>query len=131
VEELVLWFKERFWYLEVRHARIGKVGVEPWQGLKAATEDERKELIKEKQISTSIENLCGPLPKDFVKYFKCVRDLDFDDHLNHSYPRKLLRDQRYSLGKVWSMIHVFDKTLTMTAFSIQRLAFELERVIPP
>jgi serine/threonine protein kinase len=44
----------------------------PWQGLKAPTEDERNELVKEKKMNTPIEDLCRGLPNAFTSYFKYV-----------------------------------------------------------
>jgi hypothetical protein len=61
----------------------------PWQGLKAATEDERNEIIKDKKMTISVEELCGPLPKEFATYLKYVRNLGFDEQPNYSYLRKL------------------------------------------
>lgn len=47
----------------------------PWQGLKAATEDARNVLVKEKKMNNSIENLCRGLPDAFTSYFKHVQTL--------------------------------------------------------
>ena len=57
----------------------------PWQGLKAPTEDERNELVKEKKINTPIEDLCRGLTDAFSGYFQYVRTLRFDDRPNYSY----------------------------------------------
>jgi hypothetical protein len=59
----------------------------PWQGLKAPTEDERNELVKEKKINTPIEDLCHGLPKAFTSYFKYIQTLGFDDQPDYSYLR--------------------------------------------
>ena len=67
-------------------------GYLPWQGLKAATEDERNELIKEKKMETPVEELCRDLPKEFATYFKHVCGLAFDEKPDYSYLRNLLRD---------------------------------------
>jgi hypothetical protein len=79
---------ESLGYIMIYFAR----GSLPWQGLKAATEDEKNERIKEKQMDTPIEELCRDLPKEFVTYLEYVRDLGFDQRPNYSYLRKLLCD---------------------------------------
>jgi hypothetical protein len=81
----------------------------PWQGLKAATEDERNELIKDKKIKISVEEVCGPLPKEFATYLKYVRNFGFDGQPNYSYLRKLLRD--LFLRKGFEYDNVFDWTI--------------------
>ena len=64
----------------------------PWQGLKAATEDEKNELIKEKKMNTPIEDLCRGFPDAFTSYLKYVQTLMFDDRPNYSCLRKLSRN---------------------------------------
>jgi hypothetical protein len=77
----------------------------PWQGLKAS-EDKRNELIKEKKMNISIEDLCHGLPDAFASYFNHVRTLGFDDQPNYSYLRKLFRDLFVREGFEYD--HVFD-----------------------
>jgi len=96
---------ESLGYMMIYFAR----GSLPWQGLKAATEDERNERIKDKKINTSIEDLCGDLPQEFATYLKYARDLGFDDQPDYSYLRKLLRDLFVSKGFEYD--HVFDWTI--------------------
>jgi hypothetical protein len=84
-------------------------GCLPWEGLKAATEDERNELIKEKKMNTSIEDLCRGLPDSFINYFKHVQTLKFDDRPNYSYLRKLFRNSFIREGYQYD--HVFDWTI--------------------
>ncbi|KAI1117389.1 casein kinase I isoform delta [Nemania sp. NC0429] len=60
----------------------------PWQGLKAATEEEHRELIKERKMSVSGEDLCRDLlPPEFAKYIDYTRSLGFGDKPNYSYLR--------------------------------------------
>jgi serine/threonine protein kinase len=81
----------------------------PWQGLKAATEDERNELVKEKKMNTPIEDLCHGLPDAFTSYFKHVQTLKFDDRPNYSYLRKLFRN--LFIRERFQYDHVFDWTI--------------------
>jgi casein kinase I homolog HRR25 len=81
----------------------------PWQGLKAPTEDERNELVKEKKMNTPIEDLCCGLPDAFTSYFKYVQTLKFDDRPNYSYLRKLFHNLFIREG--FQFDHVFDWTI--------------------
>lgn len=64
----------------------------PWQGYKAATNDERNRLIKELKMTTPIEDLCYYVPPEFVIYFKYVRNLAYDEEPDYSHLRKIFRD---------------------------------------
>ncbi|TAQ91643.1 hypothetical protein B7494_g90 [Chlorociboria aeruginascens] len=85
------------------------LGSLPWQGLKAATEDKRNELIKEKKLSISIKDLCADLPEEFSTYLKYVRSLRFEDTPDYSHLRKLLRDLFVRSGFEYD--NVFDWTV--------------------
>ncbi len=75
---------ESLGYMFVYFAR----GSLPWQGLKAATDDEKLELIKQKKISLSGEELCQDLlPTEFARYINYTRSLDPRDKPNYRYIR--------------------------------------------
>lgn len=81
----------------------------PWQGLKATTDNERNELLKEKKLSLSGKDLCGDvLPGEFATYINYTRSLRFDDKPNYSYLRKLFRRVFSSEGFKYD--NVFDWT---------------------
>jgi hypothetical protein len=64
----------------------------PWQGLKATTDKERDERIKEGKESLSGEALCdGVLPGQFATYIDYTRSLGFDDKPDYLYLRRLFR----------------------------------------
>ena len=81
----------------------------PWQGLKASTEKERNENIKEKKVNIAIEDLRHDLPEAFASYFNYVRALGFDGQPSYSYLRKLFRDLFARKGFEYD--HVFDWTI--------------------
>ncbi|KAJ2895072.1 Casein kinase I isoform delta [Zalerion maritima] len=81
----------------------------PWQGLKAATEDKKNGLIKEKKESLSPEELCKDLPVEFAKYIKYVRSLDFDKQPDYSYIRNIFRNLFYRRGFRYD--NVYDWTI--------------------
>ncbi|GAW20855.1 hypothetical protein ANO14919_103670 [Xylariales sp. No.14919] len=97
---------ESLGYMFVYFAR----GSLPWQGLKAATEDEKLELIKQKKISLSGEELCQDLlPTEFARYINYTRSLDPRDKPNYRYIRNLFRNRFQSEGFEYD--HVFDWTV--------------------
>ena len=63
----------------------------PWQGLKARTVKEKYEKIKEKKISTNLEDLCQGFPDEFKTFIQYARDLKFEDRPDYSYLKNLLR----------------------------------------
>lgn len=81
----------------------------PWEDLKAPTEDERKELVKEMKMNIPIRDLCGGLPNAFTTYFEYVRTLKFDEQPNYSYLRRLFHDLFVREGFQYD--HVFDWTM--------------------
>ena len=66
-------------------------GILPWQGLKARTTKEKYEKIKEKKISTSLDNLCHGLPEEFKTFIQYARELKFEDRPDYGYLKNLLR----------------------------------------
>ncbi|KAJ9161136.1 Casein kinase I isoform delta [Coniochaeta hoffmannii] len=67
---------ESLGYVFVYFAR----GSLPWQGLKAATDNEKDERIRQMKESLSGEALCnGILPGQFATYIDYTRSLGFDD----------------------------------------------------
>ena len=51
----------------------------PWEGIKHNDKKEKYRLILEKKEITSDEELCKQLPREFLVYFKYVRNMDFDE----------------------------------------------------
>lgn len=51
----------------------------PWQGLKADSWDEKRELILQKKRQTSVDALCDGLPEGIRRYMELVRALRDDE----------------------------------------------------
>ncbi|KAK3311175.1 casein kinase I isoform delta [Chaetomium strumarium] len=84
----------------------------PWQGLKAATGEEKDARIKEIKERLSGEELCdGILPKEFATYINYTRRLRFEDRPDYSYLRRLFR--RLFAAKEFKYDNVFDWTKKM------------------
>ncbi|RMD44045.1 hypothetical protein DV735_g1156, partial [Chaetothyriales sp. CBS 134920] len=78
---------ESLGYVLVYFAR----GSLPWQGLKATTDKEKQELVKNMKISLPAEKLCDSLPDAFAKYIHYTRSLGFKDKPDYAYLRRLFR----------------------------------------
>lgn len=63
----------------------------PWQGLKATTDKEKQELVKNMKINLPAEKLCDGLPDAFAKYINYTRSLGFEDKPDYAYLRRLFR----------------------------------------
>mmetsp|Transcript_34308 Transcript_34308/g.59791 ORF Transcript_34308/g.59791 Transcript_34308/m.59791 type:complete len:316 (+) Transcript_34308:112-1059(+) len=63
----------------------------PWQGLKANSKKEKYEKIKEKKMSTPIEELCKHFPSEFVTYLNYCRSLRFEERPDYAHLRRLLK----------------------------------------
>ncbi|KAI3333804.1 casein kinase I isoform delta [Ustulina deusta] len=97
---------ESLGYMLIYFAR----GSLPWQGLKAATDHEKRELIKQKKMSLSGEELCRDLlPTEFARYIDYTRSLGFRDKPNYGYLRNLFRSRFRSEGFKYDS--VFDWTM--------------------
>lgn len=64
----------------------------PWQGLRAATKEEKYAKILQKKRTTSIDALCRSYPPEFSLYFNYVRSLQFDERPDYAYLRKIFRN---------------------------------------
>jgi casein kinase 1 delta/casein kinase I family protein HRR25 len=80
----------------------------PWQGLKAATDDEKDAQIKKMKEGLSGEELCEGLPAEFAAYINYTRRLAFDDRPDYSYLLRLFRRRFQAEGFKYD--HVFDWT---------------------
>lgn len=64
----------------------------PWQGLKAATKEEKYKKIMEKKVACTPEVLGKHLPQEFVTYLNYCRNLEFEDRPDYAYLRMILKD---------------------------------------
>jgi len=70
----------------------------PWQGLEATSNKDKYEKIKEKKMSTPVEELCEHFPCEFVTYANYCRGLNFEDRPDYAYLRRLLKDLFFREG---------------------------------
>ncbi|KAL9126369.1 MAG: hypothetical protein Q9217_004571 [Psora testacea] len=89
----------------------------PWQGLKAANEKSKEDLILEKKQTISVGDLCEGLPVEFSYFFDHIRSLGFDDKPKYSYLRKIFRDLFKREGFEYD--HVYDWTILKYLMTIQ------------
>ncbi|KAI3317911.1 casein kinase I isoform delta [Xylariaceae sp. AK1471] len=82
----------------------------PWQGLKAATDHEKREPVMQKKMGLSGEELCQDvLPTEFAKYIDYTRSLGFQGKPKYGYLRNLFRSRFRSEG--FNYDNVFDWTI--------------------
>jgi len=51
----------------------------PWQGIKADTKQMRNELISNRKIAITLQELCCDLPQEFLQYMTICRNLKFKE----------------------------------------------------
>ncbi len=61
----------------------------PWIGLKSKNREERNQKILHKKEEVSPSELCASCPKEFEKFIKYIRKLDFTEDPNYEKYRKL------------------------------------------
>ncbi|XP_059311472.1 casein kinase 1-like protein 1 [Lycium ferocissimum] len=84
----------------------------PWEGIKAVTEDLKREKIGRKKASTSIEELCQGYPTEFASYFNHCRSLKFEDEPDYANMKRMFRDLFFREG--FQLDYVFGWTHTAT-----------------
>lgn len=81
----------------------------PWQGLKAADETAKLDLILEKKQTMSTNELCNGLPTEFAAYFDHIHSSRSGDTPKYSYLRGIFSDLFESNG--FDYDDVFDWTI--------------------
>merc|ERR1711899_72389 len=81
-------------------------GTLPWQGLRAATKQQKYERISEKKMATPIDVLCKGAPCEFATYLNYCRSLRFEEKPDYSYLRQLFRNLFHRQGFTYD--YVFD-----------------------
>lgn len=81
----------------------------PWQGLKAADETAKEELILEIKQTISIKELCKGLPTEFAAYFDHIHSSRSGDTPKYSYLCEILSDLFKRNG--FDYDYVFDWTI--------------------
>lgn len=61
----------------------------PWQGLEAADDKGKDELVKHLKSTIAMETLCHGLPDEFTTYMNYVRSLEFNERPKYAYLRRL------------------------------------------
>ncbi|CAL0323094.1 unnamed protein product [Lupinus luteus] len=64
----------------------------PWQGLQAATTEQKFDKICKKKLSTPGEILCKSFPVEFASYFHYCHSLSFDQRPDYGFLKRLFRD---------------------------------------
>ncbi|OAP55653.1 casein kinase 1 [Fonsecaea erecta] len=81
----------------------------PWQGIKAASRQEKHRLVYERKKSLAVAELCQGLPTEFATYMNYVRGLGDRDKPNYKYLRGLF--DRLFRREGFEHDNVFDWTI--------------------
>lgn len=92
-------------------------GTLPWQGLKADNKTQKYEKIREKKLSTSIDELCQGYPVEFAHYINICRNYKFDESPDYDALRGLIKCLFRNSG--YSYDYVFDWNLRYTNINIR------------
>lgn len=63
----------------------------PWQGLQGKNKNDKYDRIKDKKISTTIEQVTRNTPEEFSKYLTYCRNLNFDEKPDYNYLKGLFK----------------------------------------
>ena len=61
----------------------------PWLGIKAKSREEKQQKIMELKISHTPDLLCKGFPEEFLNYFNCVRELQFEAKPDYDFFKNL------------------------------------------
>ena len=81
----------------------------PWQGLRAANQHRRDELVLEQKQQTGVGELCRGSPVEFATYMSYLRQLQNLNRPDYAYLRRLFSNLLRRSG--FEHDHVFDWTI--------------------
>lgn len=81
----------------------------PWQGIQAATKQEKYQKIMERKMNTPVDVLCKNFPPELANYINYTRNLRFEDKPDYAYLRRMLKE--LFLREGFEYDYVFDWTL--------------------
>jgi len=81
----------------------------PWQGIQAATKQEKYQKIMERKMNTPVDVLCKNFPPELANYINYSRNLRFEDKPDYAYLRRMLKE--LFLREGFEYDYVFDWTL--------------------
>ena len=86
----------------------------PWQGIKAKSKSQKNELILEKKINISNNELCQNLPNEFISFIHYIKDLKFEEKPNYLYLKEILGKifdkNNFQYDLIFDYSHLFDKS---------------------
>ena len=85
----------------------------PWQSIKSKLKSQKCELILEKKMSTSYNELCKDLPYEFIAIIQYVKDLKFEEKPNYLFIKDLLGKifyrNKYNYDFIFDFSYLFEK----------------------
>ena len=75
-------------------------GILPWQGIKAKTQKEKYNVIKNSKLENKPEILCYGLPDEFRQYFEYIRGVEFTERPDYNLLRGLFNKSMVKMDYV-------------------------------
>lgn len=107
-------------------------GALPWQGIQAATKDEKYQRILDKKAGTANAELCAELPIEFANMLNYSKSLRFDDKPDYLYMHGIMKEVitlhniEYDSIYDWTLLNYSSTRLSRG----QRLALPNEQPAP-
>ena len=89
----------------------------PWMGLSAQNRKNKYDQICRMKARLTFEQICRGCPREFVKYFKTVRELKFTDKPDYAALRELFRELFMSRGFVYDYKYEWSGARTQSQMS--------------
>lgn len=89
----------------------------PWHGLKGESKQQKYQLIMDRKMDISLDELCSDIPGEFRKYMDYVRALDFGGKPDYSRLRRMFRGLLIRRG--FEHDYVFDWTILKYVESLE------------
>ena len=83
----------------------------PWMGIKTKNKKEKYNKIMKIKIGSTIDFLCGKLPKEFIDFMQYIKSLQFEDKPNYQYLKTLLGKMYDKNNFTYDMIFDFTDIL--------------------
>lgn len=86
----------------------------PWQGLKALNKRQKYEKIREKKLTTSVEELCQGHPVEFANYINICRSYKFEETPNYDALRGLIKQLYRNQGYTYDFVFDWNTRYSFT-----------------
>mmetsp|Transcript_11015 Transcript_11015/g.21588 ORF Transcript_11015/g.21588 Transcript_11015/m.21588 type:complete len:364 (-) Transcript_11015:34-1125(-) len=107
-------------------------GALPWQGIQAATKEEKYQRILDKKVGTTSSDLCSDLPGELASMLNYTKSLRFDEKPDYTYMHGIMKEVialhniEYDSIYDWTLLNYSSTRLSR----VQRIAMPNEPIAP-